>query len=83
MDGTDTRRDSPRDNRVGSPRAGRSNPTGSGTPQAIANPPSDAGAPAGFTEDPFAHLTPAERFARALERRDAVILKLSQDSKRS
>ena len=82
MDCTDTRRDSPRDNRAGSRRAGRSNPADSGTPQAIANPPSDAGGPAGFTEDPFDHLTPAERFARALERRDAAILKLSQGRKR-
>jgi len=82
MDDTDTRRDNPRDNRVGNPRAVRSNPADSGTAQAVANPPSGDGAPVDVTEDPFAHLTPAERFARALERRDAVILKLSQDSKR-
>jgi hypothetical protein len=78
MDDTDTRRDSPRDKRAGSPRAVRSSPTDSGTPQAPANPPARGAAPAGVIDDPFAHLTPAERFARALERRDAFILKLSQ-----
>jgi len=82
MDDRDTWRDSPRDKRAGYPRAVRSNPADSGT-QPIANHASSGGAPAGVIEDPFAHLTPAERFARALERRDAVILKLSQGSKRS
>ena len=83
MDDTDTRRDSSRDQRTASPRAVRSSPADSGTPQATANPPSGGVAPAGVIEDPFADLTPAERFARALERRDAVILKLSQGSRRS
>ena len=83
MDDTDTRRDSSRDKRAGSPRAVRSNPADGGTPQATANPPSGGAAPAGVIEDPFAHLTPAERFARALERRDAIILRLSQGSRRS
>ena len=71
MDDTDTRHDSPGDSRAGSSGTVKSNPTDSRTP------------PVAFSEDPFAHLTPAERFARALERRDAAILKLSQRSKRS
>ena len=83
MDDTDTGRESPRDNRVGSSGAVKSSATGSRTAQTVANRPSSADAPLALTEDPFAHLTPAERFARALERRDAVIRKLNQGSKRS
>ena len=79
MDDTDTRRDSPR---AGNHGAVRSNPADGGT-KPNANHESSAGAPAGVIDDPFAHLTPAERFTRALERRDAVILRLSQGSKRS
>jgi len=33
-------------------------------------------------EDPFEHLTPGERFARALERRDALVRKLSDADKK-
>jgi hypothetical protein len=29
--------------------------------------------PAALSEDPFEHLSPGERFARALERRDALV----------
>ena len=82
MDDTDTGRDRPRDSRVGSSGAVKSNPTDSRTAQPIAHPPSSADASVAVSEDPFDDLTPAERFARALERRDAAILKLSQGSKR-
>ena len=37
----------------------------------------------GSTEDALEHLSPGERFARALERRDALIRKLSQAGKKS
>ena len=77
MDDTDTRRDSARDKGAGNHRAVKSNPA-DGRTKPSANHESSAGAPAGVIDDPFAHLTPAERFTRALERRDAVILKLSQ-----
>lgn len=40
-------------------------------------------APAALTEDPFEHLTPGERFAKALERRDALVRKLGQAGKKS
>jgi hypothetical protein len=83
MDDTDTGPDSPRDRRAGSSGRVKSNPTDNGTPQAIAHSRSSGRASSASTEDPFAHLTPAERFARALERRDAVILKLGQGGKRS
>ena len=44
---------------------------------------SDPTAPAALAEDPFEHLTPSERFARALERRDALVRKLGQAGKKS
>ena len=39
--------------------------------------------PAALSEDPFEHLSPVERFARALERRDALVRKLGEAGKKS
>jgi hypothetical protein len=49
----------------------------------VPNLPSSAGAPAALAEDPFEHLTPVERFAKAIERRDALVRKLGQAGKKS
>jgi hypothetical protein len=48
----------------------------------VPNLPSSGGAPAAVTDDPFEHLTPVERFARAIERRDALVRKLGQPGKK-
>jgi hypothetical protein len=60
-----------------------SNPTDGGRRQGVRNLPSSAGAPAALTEDPFEGLSPGERFARALERRDALVRRLGQAGKKS
>jgi hypothetical protein len=84
MDDSDTLGDGQHDERSRSSSAAvRSNPTDGGRRQAVQNLPSSAGAPAALTEDPFEHLSPGERFARALERRDALVRKLGQAKNKS
>ena len=39
--------------------------------------------PAAVSEDPFEHLSPGERFARALERRDELVRKLGEAGRKS
>ena len=84
MDDSDTLRDGQHDERFrSSGRAVRSTPTDGGKPQVVQALPPSAGAPAALTEDPFEDLTPGERFARALERRDALVRKLGQPGRKS
>jgi hypothetical protein len=61
----------------------KSNATVGGRRQAVQKLASSAGAPAALTEDPFEHLSPGERFARAIDRRDALVRKLGQADKKS
>ena len=84
MDDSDTPRDSEHDGRVrSSGGAVKSKPTAGGRREVVQNLSSSAGAPAALAEDPFEHLSPGERFARALERRDALVRKLGQADKKS
>ena len=79
MDDSDTLRDGQHDDRFrSSGGAVKSNPTDGGGHVVVPNLPSSAGAPAALTDDPFEHLTPGERFARAIERRDALVRNLDQ-----
>jgi hypothetical protein len=83
MDDSDTLRDGQHDDRFGSSgRAVKSNPTDGGRCVVVPNLRSSAAAPAALTEDPFEHLTPGERFAKAIERRDALVRKLGQAGKK-
>jgi hypothetical protein len=84
MDNSDTLRDGQHDDRFGSSGgAVKSNPSDGGRRVVVPNLPSSAGAPAALAEDPFEHLTPVERFAKAIERRDALVRKLGQAGKKS
>ena len=84
MDDSDTPREGQHDGRFrSSGGAVKSNPTDGGRRVDVPNLPSSAGAPAALTEDPFEHLTPGERFAKAIERRDALVRKLGHGGKKS
>lgn len=81
MDDSDTLRDGQDDDRFrSSGGAVKSNPPDGGRCVVVPNLP--ASAPAALTEDPFEHLTPVERFAKAIERRDALVRKLGQAGKK-
>jgi hypothetical protein len=83
MDDSDTPREGQHDEQFeSSSRTVNANPPDAGTRQALSNLPSSASAPAALLEDPFEHLTPGQRFAKALERRDALVRKLSQAGKK-
>ena len=83
MDDSDTLRDGQHDGRFrSSGTAVKSNPTDGGRRVVVPTVASSAGAPAALTEDPFEHLTPGERFAKAIERRDALVRKLGQPGKK-
>jgi hypothetical protein len=79
MNDSDTLGDGQHDDRsTSSGGTVKSTPPDTGRPQVGQTVRSRSDAPAALTEDPFGHLTPTERFARALERRDALVRKRSE-----
>ena len=83
MDDSDTLRDGQHDGRFRSSGAAvKSNSTDGGRRVVVPTSPSSTGAPAALAEDPFEHLTPGERFAKAIERRDALVRKLGRAGKK-